>query len=134
MATLPQVADFDTDIIIAAQPSKTWIIDRERRQVSGMDSGLESVRQAVEIALNVERFRWQIYNANFGSEFDDLVGEDEAFIESELPRMVEEALSVDNRVISVDNWTFERDEDAFKASFSVHTVYGDLLEEVTLND
>lgn len=132
MATLPEVAGFDTDIVIAAQPSKTWIIDRNTMQVAYMDEGLEAVRQAVEIALNVERFRWQIYNTNFGAELNDLVGDDEAYIEAELPRMVEDALSPDNRVVSVDNYTFSRRGDALAVSFSVHTVFGDLEEEVEL--
>ena len=88
MATLPDVIGFATDIVVAAQPSKTWIIDRDAMQVSRMDSGLESVRQAVEIALNVERYKWTIYDANFGSELDGLAGEDEAYIIAELPRMV----------------------------------------------
>lgn len=132
MATLPEVAGFDTDIVIAAQPSKTWIIDRNTLQVAYMDEGLEAVRQAVEIALNVERFRWQIYNTNFGAELNDLVGDDEAYIEAELPRMVEDALSPDNRVVSVDNYAFSRRGDALSVSFSVHTVFGDLEEEVEL--
>lgn len=132
MATLPEVAGFDTDIVIAAQPSKTWIIDRNTMQVAYMDEGLEAVRQAVEIALNVERFQWQIYNTNFGAELSELVGDDEAYIEAELPRMVEDALSPDNRVVSVDNYTFSRSGDALAVSFSVHTVFGDLEEEVEL--
>lgn len=132
MATLPEVAGFDTDIVIAAQPSKTWIIDRNTMQVAYMDEGLEAVRQAVEIALNVERFRWQIYNTNFGAELSELVGDDEAYIEAELPRMVEDALSPDNRVVSVDNFSFSRSGDALVVSFSVHTVFGDLEEEVEL--
>ena len=97
-----------------------------------MDEGLEAVRQAVEIALNVERFRWQIYNTNFGAELSELVGDDEAYIEAELPRMVEDALSPDNRVVSVDNYTFSRSGDALAVSFSVHTVFGDLEEEVEI--
>ena len=108
MATLPEVVGFDTDIVVASQPSKTWIIDRNTMQVSCMDKGLEAVRQAVEIALNVERYRWTIYTTNFGSELSDLVGEDEAYITAEIPRLIEGALSVDNRVTGVDNYVFTR--------------------------
>lgn len=132
MPTLPEVIGFDTDINIKSVPSKTWIIDRNAMQVVSMDAGLESVRQAVEIALNVERFRWQIYNTNFGSELTDLVGEDEAYIVAELPRMVEDALSPDRRVVSVDNYEFVRNGDTLTVSFSVHTVFGDLQEVIQL--
>lgn len=130
MATLPDIG-FSTDIVITAQPSKTWIIDRDAMQVSRMDEGLESVRQAVEIALNVERYRWTIYDANFGSELDGLAGEDEAYIVAELPRMVEDALSPDSRVIAVDNYVFTRlDSTSMRVTFTVHTVYGDIQEGV----
>lgn len=130
MATLPDIG-FATDIVITAQPSKTWIIDRDAMQVSRMDSGLESVRQAVEIALNVERYKWTIYDANFGSELDGLAGEDEAYIIAELPRMVEDALSPDSRVIAVDNYVFTRlDSISMRVTFTVHTVYGDIQEGV----
>ena len=132
MATLPAVIGYDTDIKIQAQPSKTWIIDRVSNQVAFMDAGLEAVRQAVDIALNVERFRWQIYNANFGSELATLIGDDPAFILSELPRFVEEALSTDDRVTRVTDYNFRAEGNSLTVSFLVHTVYGEFIEEVEL--
>ena len=133
MATLPEVVGFDTDIVIASQPSKTWIIDRSTMQVAYMDDGLEAVRQAVEIALDVERFRWTIYSANFGSELDDLVGQDEALITAEIPRLVEGALSQDDRVVQVEDYVFTRTgPDSMHVSFTVRTVYGDLIEEMQI--
>lgn len=133
MATLPEVIGFDTDIVIASQPSKTWIIDRNTMQVACMDEGLEAVRQAVEIALDVERFRWTIYSANFGSELDGLVGQDEALITAEIPRLVEGALSQDDRVVQVEDYVFTRTgPDSMHVSFTVRTVYGDLIEEMQI--
>ena len=133
MATLPEVIGFDTDIVIASQPSKTWIIDRNTMQVAYMDDGLEAVRQAVEIALDVERFRWTIYSANFGSELDELIGQDEALITAEIPRLVEGALSQDDRIIQVEDYVFTRTgPDSMHVSFIVRTVYGDLIEEMQI--
>ena len=133
MATLPEVVGFDTDIVIASQPSKTWIIDRSTMQVACMDDGLEAVRQAVEIALDVERFRWTIYSANFGSELDELVGQDEALITAEIPRLVEGALSQDDRVVQVEDYVFTRTgPNSMHVSFTVRTVYGDLIEEMQI--
>lgn len=133
MATLPEVVGFNTDIMIASQPSKTWIIDRNTMQVSRMDDGLEAVRQAVEIALNVERFRWTIYSANYGSELDELVGQDEALITAEIPRLVEGALSQDDRVVQVEDYVFTRTgPSSMHISFTVRTVYGDLIEEMQI--
>ena len=129
MATLPESAGFGTELVLASQPSLTWLIDKEQNQVSRMDEGLEAVRQAVEIALSVERFRWQIYSTNFGAELDDLVGEDEAYIVSELPRLIEEALSTDDRIRAVDDFSLSRtDGNSMTVTFAVHTVFGDISE------
>lgn len=129
MATLPESAGFGTELVLASQPSLTWLIDKEQNQVSRMDEGLEAVRQAVEIALSVERFRWQIYSTNFGAELDDLIGEDEAYIVSELPRLIEEALSTDDRIRAVDDFSFSRtDSNSMTVTFAVHTVFGDISE------
>lgn len=129
MATLPESAGFGTELVLASQPSLTWLIDKEQNQVSRMDEGLDAVRQAVEIALSVERFRWQIYSTNFGAELDGLVGEDEAYIVSELPRLIEEALSTDDRIRAVDDFSFSRtDSNSMTVTFAVHTVFGDISE------
>ena len=130
--TLPDIIGFDTDIVLTSRPSKTWIIDRSAMQVGYMDEGLEAVRQAVEIALNVDRFRWQIYNTNFGNELKDLIGDDADYIQSEFPRMVNDALSVDDRVIDTTDYIFTVNGDSMAVSFTVNTVFGALAEEVTL--
>lgn len=130
--TLPDIIGFDTDIQLTSQPSRTWIIDRNTMQVGYMDEGLEAVRQAVEIALNVDRFRWQIYNTNFGNELKDLIGDDADYIQSEFPRMVDDALSVDDRVIDTTDYIFTVNGDSMAVSFTVNTVFGALAEEVTL--
>lgn len=130
--TLPDIIGFDTDIQLTSRPSRTWIIDRNTMQVGFMDEGLEAVRQAVEIALNVERFQWQIYNTNFGNELEELVGDDADYIQSELPRMVDDALSVDDRVIDTADYVFSVNGDSMTVSFTVNTVYGQLTEELLI--
>lgn len=130
--TLPDIIGFDTDIQLTSRPSRTWIIDRNTMQVGFMDEGLEAVRQSVEIALNVDRFRWQIYNTNFGNELEELIGDDADYIQSELPRMVDDALSVDDRVIDTTDYVFSVNGDSMTVSFTVNTVYGQLTEELLI--
>ena len=130
--TLPDIIGFDTDIQITSRPSRTWIIDRDTMQVGYINSGLESVRQAVEIILNVDRFRWQIYNTNFGNELAELIGDDADYIQSEFPRMVNDALSVDDRVIDTADYAFSVNGDTITAAFTVNTVFGALAEEMVL--
>lgn len=131
MATLPERVGLDVVLKHTEQPTNTFLIDWSSGQISGMDAGLAAMRQAVEIILQNERFHWQIYDSNFGAELEDLIGEEYDYIVSELPRRIQEAFSVDNRILSVENFRFEEGGAGnMKVSFDVVTVYGALAKEV----
>lgn len=133
MATLPDGVGLDASLKHIEQPTNTFLIDWSSRQISGMDEGLGAMRQAVEIILQNERFRWQIYDSNFGTELEDLVGEEYDYIVSELPRRIEEAFSLDNRILSVENFKcLEQNSGILIVSFDVVTVYGTFSEEVEM--
>lgn len=131
MATLPDDVGLDVSLKHTEQPTNTFLIDWSSGQISGMDEGLEAMRQAVEIVLQNERFRWQIYDSNFGTELEDLIGEEYDYIVSELSRRIEEAFSMDSRILSIENFQFaEQGSGKVTVSFDVVTVYGTLSEEV----
>lgn len=133
MATLPEVG-YEDDIEIVGEPSKTWIIDRNTNQVKGIGDGLPAMRQLVDILLNTERYYWQIYTDNFGVETEDLPGNDRAFIEAELPRRIEDAMSVDERIEGVKNFVFTQTEPgSLLCTFDVNTVFGTVAGEVEIN-
>ena len=107
------------------------LIDWSSRQIAGIGEGLPAMRQAVEITLQNERFRWQIYSSNFGCELENLVGDERDYIESELPRRIKDAFSGDGRILAVENFVFtEKVPGELTCSFDVRTVYGTLTEEV----
>lgn len=137
MATLPEGlpdgVNLDTYLGQERQPTNTFIIDWSARQVSGMDAGLAAMRQAVDIILQTERFRWQIYSSDFGGEFADLAGEEYDYVTSEFQRRAQEALSLDKRILSVENFRFsEPAGDSIACSFDVVTVFGTFAREVVL--
>ena len=133
MATLPEGVGLDVSLDYIDRPTNTFLIDWTSKQIAGMDEGLAAMRQAVEIILRNERFRWQIYDSSFGSELEELVGEEYDYITSELPRRIEEAFSMDNRILSVENFVFtEEGGGKLLVTFDVVTVYGSLKKEVEL--
>ena len=133
MATLHQSIVQEPGWQYREQPTNTFLIDWTSRQIVGMDDGLAAMRQAVEIILQNERFRWQIYSSDFGSELEELVGEEYDYIVSDLPRRIEEAFSADSRILSVENFNFsESGTGSLVCSFDVVTVFGTLGQEVVL--
>lgn len=132
MATLPENVDYGTSLEYVSYPSKSWLINRQTMRVQCDTDKLPSVKQAVDIALNTDRFKWQVYTANMGTELETLVGEESSYIISEFPRMVEDALSVDDRIIEVSDFKYSINGDSMLWTFVVKTVYGDFSEEVNI--
>lgn len=133
--TLPQNVGINASLEYTELPTTTFIIDWSSRQIAGIGTGLGAMRQAVEIILANERFRWQIYGSNFGVELEGLIGDDLDYIKAEIPRRIEEAFSVDSRILSVDNYVFtETSPGVLSVSFDVQTVYGAIQEEVSIGD
>lgn len=133
MATLPESSKKNISLNHVDYPTNTYIIDPDSQQIIGMDNGLSAMRQAIEIILSTERFHWQIYDSNFGIELQDLPGEEYDYIQSELPRRIEEAFSVDSRILSVENYQFFKNNSGeLLISFQVITVYGTIYKEVRI--
>ena len=121
MALLPDTEELE-ELDIVEQSSYTFISDG--KQIVGMADGLEAVRQTIQNILQTERFMYQIYSTNYGIESDDLVGADPDYIRAALPTRIEDALSVDDRILSVDDFTFDFSGDKAVVTCNVETVYG----------
>lgn len=112
------------------QPSLSWYINKETNRIEGTVDGQAAVRQAVEIILHVERFRWQIYRPYSGMEWDGLIGQDPGYVGAELQRRVIDALTVDDRVTGISDYDYTVDGSSLSAVFTVNTVYGSIAESL----
>ena len=107
-------------------PSKTFKLDRENGCIVGMADGLEAVRQAVYLILNTERYQWLIHSWGYGAELQSLVGKPPDFCVAEIERRVREALLQDDRIRSVENFTFEVSKKTIAAQFTVVSIFGEV--------
>lgn len=133
MATLPEN---DIDILeleVESQPGLTWNIDTETMRISGEINGIEAVRQAAEIILNIERYRWQIFDPSSGVQLEELIGHDKALVGSELNRRITDALKMDDRIIGISDFTYSTSGNNLSASFTINTVYGDFVQEMEVS-
>ena len=125
MAVLP-VSNFDIEkgVGFENQPSLSGYINKETGRNGGTVGGLAAVKQAAEITLNVERYRWQIYRHYSGMEWEGLIGQDPGYVGAELQRRLIDALTADDRITGISNYTYEVDGHKLRARFAVDTVYG----------
>lgn len=135
MATLPTSDINISSVQFQTQPSLTWYINQDTQRIQGEITDLAAVTQAVDIILNVERFRWQIYQPYSGMQWQGLIGQDPGYVASELQRRITEALTMDDRVQGISDFTYSVSGNSLTASFTVNTVYGSTQStvEVTLN-
>ena len=107
-------------------PSKTYRLSYESNEIGGIIDGEEALRQFIVKAIRTARFRFLIYDDQYGSELEDLIGADVPIelLQTEIPRIITEALIYDDRVVEVVDFDITRDSDKLFVSFSVGTATG----------
>jgi Protein of unknown function (DUF2634) len=141
MALIP---DNETDILdellseeTEPQPSKTYYLDFENGRIGPMIDGDLALRQFIIKTIMTPRSRYLIYDDEYGTELEDLIGADvtDAFLQEEIPRVIREALIYDDRIADVRDFVVRREKDVVFIEFTIEKVDGETLtltEEVTI--
>ena len=123
-----------TGLNVVKQPSKQHRMDLDNTRIIGTCDSLEAVKQSVYKILNTERYGYLIYSWNYGIELIDLYGKPPMYVCPELERRVKEALLQDDRITGVDKFEFDvSNKGVVSVTFTVHTLFGDLNEEMAVN-
>lgn len=116
----------DLTFIPLAIPSRTYLFDLDAQRVQGVTDRREAMKQTIYLILHTERYQYAIYSWGYGAEMGDLVGQPIPFVLPEIKRRVTDALLHDGRITAVDNWGFETQRRTVKATFTAHTIYGEI--------
>lgn len=109
-------------------PTRTYRMINGR--IAGWVDDLAAMRQAIEKVLQTERFTWPIYTDNYGIELRTLVGEDMDLVVAEIERLVNESLSVDERIVSIEYFKASQESrNSILVSFLVVTIFGQVRIE-----
>ena len=133
MPTLPQGGSLPPIVSVESMPSLTWYINKDTNRIQGTVDNYDAVVQAVQVILNVERFRWQIYSPYSGMQWRGLIGEDPGYVTAELQRRIRDALMMDDRVTGIKDFKYSIADDVLTASLTVTTVYGDVQTTTEVN-
>ncbi len=131
---IPSINDgLQQDFEIEQQPSKTFKLNTDKNTIINYTDELDAVKQAIYLILSIERYEHLIYSWNYGIELKDLFGQPIPFVLPELKRRITEALTQDERIQSVDAFSFEVNKGKVHVTFTVHTVFGDVDAEKVVN-
>ncbi len=116
------------------QPNLTYYMDFDKGRIIGRIDGLEAIDQFVRKALITQRFKFIIYDAQYGSEMYVTVYNDNTtndLIIAELPRIITDCLIYDPRIEEVYDFSFDMNHDYLYIYFHVRTIFGTIGIETT---
>ena len=124
----------NNELEVQEEPSKNYKMYFEQEVINGYRDELEAMKQVIFKILNTERYQYIIYSWNYGIELEDLFGEPVSYVCPELERRITEALVQDDRIESVDSFSFDTSEKKkVHVTFTVHTMFGDVNSEKVVN-
>lgn len=124
----------NSELQVQEQPSKNYKMYFKEEAINGFRDKLEAMRQVIFKILNTERYQYLVYSWNYGIELLDLFGEPITYVCPELERRITEALVQDDRIDSVDSFSFGiKEKRKVHVTFTVHTKFGDIDTEKTVN-
>lgn len=98
----------DVDFSFEQEPSLTYAMNNDKNIFVGKLDGVEAIKQAVLKIINTERYEYEIYSWDYGIELQDLYGKDLPYVMSEIKQRIIDALIVDDRIESVDDFEVEK--------------------------
>ena len=129
MPVVPEVTEIPTSTT-PVYSGRTYRINTKLNIINGYIDDLDSVKQAVYLILNTERYRYPIYSWDYGVELMNLIGKPMDYIQADLPRRINDALLVDDRIVGTNDYKYEVNGNKLHVTFMVYTNVGDLEAEV----
>ena len=129
---------YDTDMMNAygteRLPSLTYAVDWENKTIFGSIDKLAAMRQAVKLILETERYEWEIYSWDYGTELKAMIGRPAPVVSAVLQDKISDALLVDDRILEVTDFASQRvAKDSITIRFTVKTIFGETLEQMEVN-
>ncbi|MDQ0154904.1 DUF2634 domain-containing protein [Robertmurraya andreesenii] len=131
LSPLHPIDERSEEVTVRPAPSKTYQLNANTNEIGSLIDGEQAIRQFIVKAVKTARFRFLIYDDQYGSELDDLIGADvsDALLQVEIPRVIREALIYDDRVDDVVNFDITREGDRLYVEFTVVLADGTTLTE-----
>ncbi len=132
MSLVPQVHDVRISLDEEMEEVKPALrtLQLRENQLDGYIDGLPAIKQAVLKILETERFKYLIYDWEYGIELVDLIGKEKNYIIADLKRRFEEAILQYPYVLDIVDFEIETvDTETIQVVFKIMTTYGELTIE-----
>ena len=124
------IEDEDIDIEVDEErPEADYEVDLETGKLTGrIITGLDAIKQWIRITLATDRYRYPQYSWEHGSDLQSLIGKNynKDYVESEVKRMLPEALLENESITGVEDIVCSYDGDSLNITATVKTIYGEV--------
>lgn len=118
---------------IESEPSLTYKLDFENKIVQTiLIDEKEALKQAIYKILHTERYAYDMYDWDYGIEIADYIGQDIDEVLPDIQNAIEDALTADDRIESVDYIEVEQEKGKLYIIMQINTIYGDLEVETVV--
>lgn len=112
--------------------TQTFGINLRQDTIGNKIDDIEAVRQSVYLLLSIEADQYIIYPYTYGIRTIDLFGKPSYYVMAVIPERIKEALFRDDRITDVSDFDFEVNGNKLAVKFIVHTIYGNIEEEMVV--
>lgn len=114
----------DLELEESTETSKTYKLSDT--SIQGFTDEIDALQQAIYKVLNTEKYEHPIYSFDYGIELENLIGQDQDYVKIELKRRIQECLTEDERITSVENFLYVVNGESMLCTFDVISIYGDV--------
>lgn len=123
------VADYDVK-----NGTKAYRIDFDNKKIGEIIDEKEALLQWIRLSLMTQRYKYGVFSHSFGTDYKNAFEEGYVKAMGIIRNAVYDSLIYDDRIIDVNNFSFERIKMGMKINFTVHSVYGRFNYERVVNN
>lgn len=121
-------------IKMTSYPSLSYKLKEDKKKIEQYIDGIEAVKQSIYKILMTERYKYEIYDWNYGIELNNLLGSPKEYVYAELERRIQDALITDDRIKQVYDFKFPESKKDRKTTVLVEfKVLTNLNETIDIN-
>ncbi len=106
------------------QPTLTYGLKLDKNRLWRFIDGAEAMGQAIQKMLLTEQNAYPIYKS-YGLRTEDLIGQEHVYVYAVIQKRIEEAVTSDERVLTVKDFSFEKSGSSMTVTFTAETIFGE---------
>lgn len=122
------------DLTQSDKTYKAFKIDFENKTIGGIVDGKEALEQQVKMVLKTQRYKYPVFSHSFGTDYREVFSEGYQKAMGRLKNALCDSLKFDERIKTVDNFSFERRGTKMIVTFRVVSIYGAIESEIELKN